>query len=91
MEAFAIDKLIYDIGDEMDGWQHFKANPQELLARHRDVTPDQLEAVLSGDAKRLYEWGVNGYLLLRYCHWLNMDPRALMQLVQGQPAAAGAR
>ena len=84
MSVFHVDKLLHQIPNRA-AWQAFVESADDRLrAGSFELTPVEREALLNGDVRRLYELGVNGYLLLRYAAWHGHHGDKFLAVVGGR-------
>jgi hypothetical protein len=84
VSVFYVDKLLHQIPNRA-AWQAFLESADDRLrAGGFELTPVEREALLSGDVRRLYELGINGYLLLRYAAWHGYQGEKFLAAVGGR-------
>lgn len=66
-EAYAIDRILYDVQHDRDEEKRYFANPRGFIDGFASLTPRAAEALAANDIGKLYLLGANPYLLRAYC------------------------
>jgi hypothetical protein len=72
-EAFAIDRILYDVQHDRTEETRYFADPAKYLEGHPALTDPARDALARTDVGRLYLLGANPYLLRAYCLQLRMS------------------
>jgi hypothetical protein len=66
VEAYWLDKVLYDLHHKPDDLARYNAGPAAYLAAYA-LSERARRAILAGDVAELYLCGVNPYLLRAHC------------------------
>ena len=62
MSVYAMNKLFYMVENDASFRERMKANPEEAISEF-SLTPEETEALTSGDVEKLFKIGVHPFLL----------------------------
>ena len=68
MSAYQINKLCHRVYHDIPFREAVKADPVAAI-KDWPFTDEERKALLEGDIKRLYEWGVHPFLLAHFTRW----------------------
>jgi hypothetical protein len=71
MSLYQMQKLLFDLNRDRGVQARFRAQKDEVLERY-ELTPEERDAMASGDIGLLYVLGANGQLLMHYAAFLGM-------------------
>ncbi len=64
MSAYAVGKMIWDMGRNLDLIEQYKQDPESVLSRY-DLSEEERTAIRNHDALYLYQLGIHPQLLSR--------------------------
>ena len=84
MSIFAVNHLCRELLRDHAFRAAMKADPAKALAP-LDLTEAERKALLAGDVKRLYEWGVHPFLLGHASRWdlFGLTPAVYAERIRG--------
>jgi hypothetical protein len=84
MSIYQINKLCHRLYHDPQFREAVKANPAKAIADW-PLTDAERQALLSGDIKRLYEWGTHSFLLGHITRWdlFGVTPAIYAERIKG--------
>jgi Aromatic-ring-opening dioxygenase LigAB, LigA subunit len=71
MSLYQMQKFLFDINRGRSVQNQFRTQQEEVLSRYA-LTPEEADAIRSGNVGFLYVLGANGQLLMHYAAYLGM-------------------
>ena len=71
MSLYQVQRLFFDIHNNLDLRKNYLANPDEI-AKPYDLSDTERAAILSKDITSLYRMGVNPWLLFQFAHMVEI-------------------
>jgi hypothetical protein len=68
MSAYQINKLCHRVYHDVAFREAVKKDPAAAI-KDWPLTDEERKALLEGDIKRIYEWGVHPFLLAHFTRW----------------------
>lgn len=73
MSVYQVQKLLFNLHNDLELKQKYKENPKEILKRY-DLTVSELKALSEPDVGSLYRMGTHTYLLWSYGMLMEVKP-----------------
>jgi hypothetical protein len=73
MSVYQVQKLLFNLHNDLELKQKYKESPQEILKRY-DLADFEIEALLEPDVGSLYRMGTHTYLLWAYGALMGVKP-----------------
>ena len=71
MSLYQVQRLFFDIHNNLDLRKNYLANPAEI-AKPYDLNDTERAAILTKDITSLYRMGVNPWLLFQFAHMVGI-------------------
>ncbi len=71
MSLYQVQKFLFDINRDRRVQAQFRGEPDKVLESYH-LTPEERNAIASGDIGLIYVLGANGQLLMHYAAFLGM-------------------
>lgn len=82
LEAYWLDKVLYELHHKPDELELYKKDPHAYLARH-PLTPETKASIIDNDVAALYLSGVNPYLLRAHCIGMRIPEAVSLAALRG--------
>jgi Aromatic-ring-opening dioxygenase LigAB, LigA subunit len=73
MSVYQVQKLLFNLHNDLELKQKYKESPQEVLKKY-DLGDAELKALLEPDVGSLYRMGIHTYLLWAYGALMGVKP-----------------
>lgn len=85
MSLYQVQKLIYQIHNQLDLRARFNADPAAVIAEFK-LMEDEKRALLDKDMGALFRMGVNPWLLLQYANITGVSTPDYLRQIRGETA-----
>lgn len=85
MSLYQVQKLIYQIHNQLDLRAQFVADPGAVIAEFK-ITEAEKNALLDKDMGALFRMGVNPWLLLQYANITGVKTPDYLRQIRGETA-----
>lgn len=82
MSLYQVDKLLFQLFNDLDLQQQYKQDPAAVLQRY-DLEDNELEALRKVDAGALYSMGAHSFLLWQFARMMELSPAVYFKQVRG--------
>jgi hypothetical protein len=78
--VYRITKLLHDVSRDRSLAERLSANPEEVFKEYH-VSGEEADAIRQRQLRKLYEWGVSPYVLLKGALALGIDFPEYMRIM----------
>ena len=82
MSLYQVDKLLFQLFNDLDLQQQYKQNPAAVLQRY-DLQDNELKALREINAGELYRMGAHSFLLWQFARMMELSPAVYFKQVRG--------
>jgi hypothetical protein len=80
MSVYQVQKLLFNLHNDLELKQKYKESPDEILKRY-DLADAELKALLEPDVGSLYRMGTHTYLLWAYGTLMGVKPEVYFKQI----------
>ena len=82
MSLYQVDKLLFQLFNDLDLQREYKQDPAAVLQRY-DLQRNELEALREVNAGELYRMGAHSFLLWQFARMMELSPAVYFKQVRG--------
>lgn len=82
MSLYQVDKLLFQLFNDLDLQQQYKQNSIAVLQRY-DLQDNELKALREVNAGELYRMGAHSFLLWQFARMMDLSPAVYFKQVRG--------
>jgi hypothetical protein len=82
VSLYQVDKLLFQLFNDLDLQREYKRDPAAVLKRY-DLQDNELEALREVDAGKLYRMGAHSFLLWQFARMMELSPAIYFKQVRG--------
>lgn len=82
MSLYQVDKLLFQLFNDLDLQHQYKQNAAAVLQRY-DLQDNELEALREVNAGELYRMGAHSFLLWQFARMMDLSPAVYFKQVRG--------
>ena len=82
MSIYQVDKLLFQIFNDLDLQHQYKQNAAAVLQRY-DLKDNEIKALREVNAGELYRMGAHSFLLWQFARMMELSPAVYFKQVRG--------
>ena len=82
MSLYQVDKLLFQLFNDLDLQRQYKQDPTAVLQRY-DLQDNELEELREDNAGDLYRMGAHSFLLWQFARMMDLTPAVYFKQVRG--------
>jgi hypothetical protein len=82
VSLYQVDKLLFQLFNDLDLQQQYKQNSIAVLQRY-DLQDNELKALREVNAGELYRMGAHSFLLWQFARMMDLSPAVYFKQVRG--------